>query len=83
MQFYNNYCNVPGGSFNYQTWADWAAQSSPNTRVVVGVVGSPRGGSGYADPGTIANVVGNVRSDSHFGGTAPRPLPYADGRNLS
>jgi hypothetical protein len=70
MQFYNNYCNVgSGSSFNYQTWARWAKQSSPNTRVAVGVLGAASGGDGYADPSTLKNVLQNVRYDSHFGGT--------------
>jgi hypothetical protein len=69
QQFYNNYCNLIAGSFNYPTWGNWAARSSPNTRVVVGVIGSPRGGSGFADPGTIENVLGHVRNDPQFGGT--------------
>lgn len=82
VQFYNNYCNLIGGSFNYPTWGNWAAQSSPNTRVVVGVIGSPRGGSGFADPGTIENVLGNVRNDPQFGGVMVWDASLAEQNNF-
>lgn len=74
VQFYNNYCSVSGGSFNFNTWADWAATSSPNknVKVMLTLPGGPTGaGSGYVPLSTINTVVPQLASQySSYGGVA-------------
>jgi len=66
VQFYNNYCNVLGGSFNFNTWA---ASVSSNTQVFVGLPASPQAaGSGYVPPNQIGSVLDGLESNSVFGG---------------
>lgn len=71
IQFYNNYCAL-GQSFNYDTWAKFAQDASPNPDVEL-FVGLPghriSAGSGYADIDKVQQYVDNsVTSDGNFGG---------------
>ncbi|KAI8148863.1 glycoside hydrolase superfamily [Fennellomyces sp. T-0311] len=70
VQFYNNYCS-PSGTFNFDTWNNWATQTSPNknVKVYLGVPGSPTAaGSGYQSPQELASVIEKVAQYSNFGG---------------
>lgn len=71
IQFYNNYCNL-GASFNWDTWKDFAENSSPNKdiKLYVGLPGATSSaGSGYADLTTVKKYVSDsIVKDSNFGG---------------
>lgn len=74
IQFYNNYCSTIGGNFNWKTWADYAAQTSPNPNIQI-YLGLPGGtgaaGSGYATidqiQSTLESSIVNI-ADANFGG---------------
>ncbi|KAI5957841.1 CHT3 [Candida theae] len=72
IQFYNNYCNLGTSWFNWDTWLDYAENTSPNTNVklFVGVPGSIRAaGSGYNPPELIEDyLTSDIKSSEHFGG---------------
>ncbi|CAM0139748.1 Chitinase 2 [Umbelopsis sp. WA50703] len=72
VQFYNNYCSVEGGSFNYDTWNTWATGTSvnPNVRLFVGVPGSTTAASsGYVSLANLESTVSSLRSQyTSFGG---------------
>ncbi|KAG2171822.1 hypothetical protein INT43_008202 [Umbelopsis isabellina] len=72
VQFYNNYCSVQGGSFNFNTWDNWAKTSSvnPNVKVFLGLPGSTgAAGSGYVNANTLKSTIPSLRSQySSFGG---------------
>ncbi|KAG2180113.1 hypothetical protein INT43_003901 [Umbelopsis isabellina] len=72
VQFYNNYCSVQGGSFNYATWNTWATSTSinKNVRLFVGVPGSTTGASsGYVPLASLESTVSSLRSQyTSFGG---------------
>lgn len=74
VQFYNNYCSVAGGSFNFNTWADWASSTSPNKniKVMLTLPGSPTAaGSGYVPMSTISTIVPQLASQySSYGGVS-------------
>ncbi|CCH61165.1 hypothetical protein TBLA_0E01050 [Henningerozyma blattae CBS 6284] len=71
IQFYNNYCNVDK-QFNWDTWADFAANISPNPNIklYLGLPGSATAaGSGYvSDMSSLASVVESISTSSNFGG---------------
>ncbi|KAI9284552.1 glycoside hydrolase superfamily, partial [Umbelopsis sp. AD052] len=71
VQFYNNYCSVSGGSFNFNTWDTWAKSSkNPNVRIFLGLPGSKgAAGSGYVSASTLQSTIPSLRSQySSFGG---------------
>ncbi|KAG2184269.1 hypothetical protein INT44_009284 [Umbelopsis vinacea] len=72
VQFYNNYCSVQGGSFNYGTWDTWATQTSinKNVRIFIGVPGSTSGASsGYVPLAALESTISSTRSAyKSFGG---------------
>jgi len=72
IQFYNNYCNLGTSWFNWDTWLDYAENTSPNANVklFVGVPGSIRAaGSGYNPPELIEDyLTSDILSSPHFGG---------------
>ncbi|KAI8343847.1 glycoside hydrolase superfamily, partial [Blakeslea trispora] len=75
VQFYNNYCSAAGGSFNYDTWANWATSTSPNkdVKVFLTIPGSnTAAGTGYAPISTIQSVVSKISSQypGTFGGVS-------------
>ncbi|GME85364.1 unnamed protein product [Ambrosiozyma monospora] len=72
VQFYNNPCSVDG-TFNWDTWADYAANKSPNKniKIFLGLPGSQSSaGSGYIDLSSIKSAVnGDIAAkNTNFGG---------------
>ncbi|ABN68578.2 chitinase, partial [Scheffersomyces stipitis CBS 6054] len=70
IQFYNNYCSLDK-TFNWDTWADFAASTSPNKNIklYLGLAGSPSSaGSGYVDINTVQAILPTIQSSSAFGG---------------
>lgn len=70
VQFYNNYCNVDK-QFNWDTWADYAKNTSPNKNIklYLGLPGSSSAaGSGYVDISKIKSTLSTIGSDPAFGG---------------
>lgn len=65
VQFYNNYCSAAGGSFNFDTWARWAAGSpNRNVKVMLTLPGSTTAaGSGYVPISTISSIVPTLASN--------------------
>jgi chitinase len=74
VQFYNNYCSVSGGSFNFNTWNDWAVNTSPNknVKIMLTLPGSATAaGSGYVPISTIQSTVATLASTySNYGGVS-------------
>ncbi|KAI1414166.1 glycoside hydrolase family 18 protein [Hypoxylon sp. FL1857] len=78
VQFYNNYCGVssftPGSTtqnnFNFQTWDDWAKNTSKNknVKVLIGVPANTGAGGGYVDASGLAPVIQYAKQFSSFGG---------------
>ncbi|KAI1393012.1 glycoside hydrolase family 18 protein [Hypoxylon trugodes] len=78
IQFYNNYCGVSSyvaGSdtqtnFNFQTWDDWAKNTSKNkdVKVLLGVPANTGAGGGYVDAATLAPIIQYSKQFSSFGG---------------
>lgn len=71
IQFYNNYCSLAGNQFNWDTWEDYAKNTSPNKNVklYVGLPGSTSAaGSGYVEPSQLESKLSGIRSSSYFGG---------------
>ncbi|KAL6451287.1 CHT2 Chitinase 2 [Candida maltosa Xu316] len=69
IQFYNNYCSIDQ-SFNYDTWADFAA-SSPNKDIQL-FVGVPATNNipGYVDSEQLAEAIDQVKCNPNFGGVS-------------
>ncbi|KAA8641926.1 glycoside hydrolase family 18 protein [Aspergillus tanneri] len=79
IQFYNNFCGLnsfePGKDkqthFNFETWDEWAHNTSLNKKVKV-YVGAPgntgAAGSGYVDVSRVKEIVQYVKKFSSFGG---------------
>jgi chitinase len=66
VQFYNNYCDLTGGSFNFNTWANSA---SSNTVVLVGLPASPQAaGSGYVPADQLQGILQGIQGNPKFGG---------------
>ncbi|KAI8887563.1 carbohydrate-binding module family 19 protein [Backusella circina FSU 941] len=74
VQFYNNYCSVSGGSFNFDTWNNWAVNTSPNknVKIMLTLPGSATAaGSGYVPISTIQSTVSTLASTySNYGGVS-------------
>ncbi|KAI8050759.1 chitinase 1 [Thamnidium elegans] len=75
VQFYNNYCSASSGSFNFDTWADWAKSVSPNknVKIMLTLPGAPSAaGSGYVPMSTISTLVPSLASTypGVYGGVA-------------
>ncbi|KAI1770799.1 glycoside hydrolase family 18 protein [Hypoxylon cercidicola] len=78
IQFYNNYCGIqsftPGSStqnnFNFQTWDNWAKQTSknPNVKILLGVPANTGGGGGYQPASALAPIIQYSKQFSSFGG---------------
>ncbi|GMM38257.1 hypothetical protein DASC09_055960 [Saccharomycopsis crataegensis] len=73
VQFYNNDCNAnSNSSFNWDTWADYAQNTSLNSdvQVYLGLPGSVNSSStGYIETSAeLQTLIKSVDSDSHFGG---------------
>lgn len=72
VQFYNNYCSVQGGSFNFDTWDNWAKTQAknPNVKVFLGLPGSTTAASsGYVPYATLTGTIDSLKSQySSFGG---------------
>lgn len=74
IQFYNNYCSTLGTNFNWDTWADYAKNVSPNKdiKLFLGLPSAPgAAGSGYATVDEIKSTFDNYilnKEDSNFGG---------------
>lgn len=72
VQFYNNYCSVSGGQFNFDTWDNWAKSTAvnKNVRVFLGLPGSTTAaGSGYVPFSTLQSTITSTGSQySSFGG---------------
>ncbi|CUM50100.1 uncharacterized protein AC631_00194 [Debaryomyces fabryi] len=70
IQFYNNYCKL-GSSFNWDTWQDYATNTSPNKdiRLYLGLPGdSSSAGSGYTSASDVESYLSDIKSDKNFGG---------------
>lgn len=71
IQFYNNWCNL-GPNFNWNVWADYAKNTSPNKdiKLFVGLPGAPASaGSGYVPPADVPNYVDDdILNNPNFGG---------------
>ncbi|KAF5104156.1 hypothetical protein DV451_000896 [Geotrichum candidum] len=72
VQFYNNKCSIDG-SFNWATWAkyaaDYAASTNPNVKLYLGLPGSSSAASsGYASISSIQSVLATIQSSKYFGG---------------
>ena len=70
IQFYNNYCKL-GSSFNWDTWQDYATNTSPNKdiRLFLGLPGdSSSAGSGYSSASDVKSYLSDIKSDKNFGG---------------
>ncbi|KAM9936217.1 hypothetical protein OXX80_004211 [Metschnikowia pulcherrima] len=75
VQFYNNYCSLSGGSFNFATdWKRFAENASPNrlVQIYIGLPGAPRSaGSGYVGIEQVKRIVNRqILDDENFGGFA-------------
>jgi chitinase len=72
VQFYNNYCSTTSSSFNFNTWDNWAKNTSPNknVKVLLGLPGSAdAAGSGYVPFAQLQPIVQNLyQTYSSFGG---------------
>ncbi|KAG0206603.1 Chitinase 1 [Mortierella sp. GBA30] len=74
VQFYNNYCgvhNFNSGLFNFDTWNNWAMNTSKNknVRILLGVPGGPAAaGSGVIDASELNRILGLIQKYSNFGG---------------
>ncbi|KAI9280847.1 glycoside hydrolase superfamily [Umbelopsis sp. AD052] len=72
VQFYNNYCSVQGGNFNFGTWDNWAKTQSknPDVKIYLGVPGSTSAASsGYVPYNTLTGTIDSLKSQySSFGG---------------
>lgn len=74
IQFYNNYCSTIGDYFNWDTWVQYAQDTSPNKdiKLYLGLPGSSNAaGSGYADASQVVTTVQSILSSdgsSYFGG---------------
>lgn len=70
IQFYNNYCSL-GSSFNFDTWQDYASNTSPNknTKLFVGLPGAQSSaGSGYVLASTVEKYISEIYSSPNFAG---------------
>lgn len=79
VQFYNNYCGLQSftagsstqNNFNFDTWDNWATNTSANKNVKV-MLGAPANtgaaGSGYEDPDTLNTIIQYCEQFSSFGG---------------
>ena len=78
VQFYNNYCGLQSfvsasnpGSYNFNTWQNWAktVSANPNVKVMIGAPAAPTAaGSGYVDSGKLAAIIKYTKQFSAFGG---------------
>ncbi|ORX62708.1 glycoside hydrolase [Hesseltinella vesiculosa] len=71
VQFYNNYCNLKGGQFNYDIWETWAKTKSKNKNVqlFLGIPASKSAaGSGYVPLKDLSRSIRKLKSSPYFGG---------------
>lgn len=71
IQFYNNYCNLNGNEFNYDTWNTFA-ESAPNSNIklFVGLPGSESSGTGFADSALVKSQLSDIQCTANFGGVS-------------
>ncbi|KAI0193793.1 putative endochitinase CHI2 [Astrocystis sublimbata] len=93
-QFYNNNnytypCALPingNAPFNYDGWLEYTAKTpSKDAKIFVGVPASPLGANGaptgetyYATPDQLATIIGDVKSESRFGGIMMWAAGFSD-----
>lgn len=93
-QFYNNNnytypCALPingNAPFNYDQWLSYTAGTpSANAKIFIGVPAAPLGANGsptgetyYATPEQLASIVGDVKSESRFGGVMMWSAGFSD-----
>ena len=86
IQFYNNYCSLTGNQFNWDTWKDYASNTSPNKdiKLFVGLPGSSSAaGSGYADPSVVKkSLTSEILNDPRFGGISLWDAASANSNNV-
>lgn len=78
VQFYNNYCGVssftPGSTtqnnFNFETWDNWAKNTSKNknVKVLIGVPANTGAGGGYVSASALDPIIQYAKQFSSFGG---------------
>jgi len=79
VQFYNNFCGLQSyvdgsttqNNFNFETWDNWAKQTSANknVKVFLGIpANSGAAGSGYESGQLLADIINYSKSFSSFGG---------------
>ncbi|KAI1459873.1 glycoside hydrolase family 18 protein [Annulohypoxylon moriforme] len=78
IQFYNNYCGVSSyvagsttqNNFNFETWDNWAKNTSKNknVKILLGVPANTGAGGGYVDASTLSGVISYSKTFSSFGG---------------
>ncbi|GMM34889.1 chitinase [Saccharomycopsis crataegensis] len=86
IQFYNNYCQLGGSYFNYDTWEEWAKSSAYNKdiKLYLGVPGSySAASSGYTDISTLKSAIESVSCSSNFGGVSVWDASQADANEVS
>lgn len=87
VQFYNNYCSSTSSSFNFDTWDEWARNTSPNkdVKIFMGIPGSPTAaGSGYVPFSQLQSTVEKVASTySSYGGVTVWGEHYHEGKETS
>lgn len=82
IQFYNNYCNLNGNEFNYDTWNTFA-ESAPNSNIklFVGLPGSESSGAGFADSALVKSQLSEIQCTANFGGVSLWDASSAFGNN--
>lgn len=81
IQFYNNYCSTTGSQFNWDTWQNFATNTSPNKsiKLFLGLPGSSSAaGSGYASPDQVKQTLSQISGTTNFGGISVWDASQAD-----
>jgi len=86
VQFYNNNCKLGGTKFNFNTWANWASQSSvnPNVKIFIGAPAGPKAAdSGYVTALALSVIVAAARAayPTVFGGVMLWDTSNSDNNN--
>ncbi|PRT55675.1 Endochitinase [Wickerhamiella sorbophila] len=81
IQFYNNYCSTTGSQFNWDTWQNFATNTSPNKsiKLFLGLPGSSTAaGSGYATPDQVKQTLSQISGSTNYGGISVWDASQAD-----